>query len=267
MIRCALSLAVAVLTIVVPANAETVSFVACPIAQDTGANTDVCFFADYRGRRFALLTPDDTGAPQLGHRVLVEGLVTDAAPRCGGLVLDGRVSVLPEISRECDTIAPFAGDPPPPLAPAAAERARRIEALVAETGPTPSLSLRPMEPLATTKRVAALGRSETILYAFDSDRSSGPDAALLVELAQLARDTPGARISVIGYRGATKLDDNVVLVERAGMARQRADKIANILYGLGAPAKSIAVQAIETPAPATGVDDWRRRRIEIAIQR
>ena len=52
-----------------------VSFVTCPIARDTGPDTDLCFVAEYEGALYALTNPADFGAPQLKHRVLVEGRI------------------------------------------------------------------------------------------------------------------------------------------------------------------------------------------------
>ena len=73
----------------VPAMAEPppagtpLSFVSCPIARDTGPDTDLCFFAEYEGARYALVNQPDWGNMQLKHKVLVEATVMDGPPVCG----------------------------------------------------------------------------------------------------------------------------------------------------------------------------------------
>ncbi len=85
-----------------------VSFVACPIARDTGPDTDLCFIAEHDGNRYALVNPPDWGVPQLRHRVLVEGRVTQGS-FCGATVIEGRASVLPDIDDSCNVLLPFDG--------------------------------------------------------------------------------------------------------------------------------------------------------------
>jgi len=91
-----------------PPAGKYVSFLACPIARDTGPVTDVCFLAEHNGERYALVNPPDWGVPQLKHRVLVEGRVA-AGSFCGAITIEGRASVLPDIDNSCNTVLPFDG--------------------------------------------------------------------------------------------------------------------------------------------------------------
>src|ERR1700726_2388765 len=75
-----------------PAPGTAISFLACPIARDTGPDTDLCFFAEHDGTRYALVNPPDWGVPQLKHRVLVEGHVKEGASSCGAVGIEGRAS-------------------------------------------------------------------------------------------------------------------------------------------------------------------------------
>ncbi|MGB3794946.1 MAG: hypothetical protein WA957_01420 [Alteraurantiacibacter sp.] len=76
------------------------------MAQDTGERGDMCFFGMHDGVRYGVDSPPDWGNPQLGHKLLVEGIASDGGQECAGVRIDGRASVLPELSPECNTIAP-----------------------------------------------------------------------------------------------------------------------------------------------------------------
>lgn len=244
---------------------QSVAFLACPIAQDTGPQTDMCFFAEYEGRRYALTNPNDYGNPQLGHRVLVEGVVTDEPARCGGIVLDGRVSVMTELSPECDRIEPFSPEGAGPMRAETAEQAQRRREELDAIARDPARSLRPHRLSAPAPISVAPGRPVIIYYPFDSDRSSGPDAERMVQLAALARTMPAAMVHVRAARGATLLDSGEVLVERADMAARRADKVAAILVGLGAPADRVRAESVDEPRAPTGREDWASRFVEITV--
>src|SRR5687767_4567280 len=95
------------------AAAETpqqhLSFVSCPIVRDT--KTVPCWLAEYEGQTYFLTIQTDVSAPVnppwLGHRVLVEGVVSNEPNICGGRVLKPvTLSVLPELDGSCNTILP-----------------------------------------------------------------------------------------------------------------------------------------------------------------
>src|SRR5690606_31129550 len=69
-----------------PAPGDRISFVSCPIVRDT--RTVPCWLSEYDGETYYLTIQSDVSAavqpPMLGHQVLVEGVVSDAAPICGG---------------------------------------------------------------------------------------------------------------------------------------------------------------------------------------
>src|SRR5690606_41869057 len=87
------------------------NFVACPVVID--AQDVPCWVADYEGERYFLTVQTGRSygvvfAPQLKHKVLVEGTVTEEPRICGGVVMkDVKLSVMEyEISPECDQILP-----------------------------------------------------------------------------------------------------------------------------------------------------------------
>src|SRR5277367_4217676 len=93
------------LAIALPAVAQQMNFVACPIVRDT--KTVPCFLAEYNGELYFLGVQQDITSefhpPQLKHEVLVEGRVADGPRVCGGIPLKPlSISVLKEITLACD---------------------------------------------------------------------------------------------------------------------------------------------------------------------
>ena len=251
------------LAVAAPATAQQhVSFVTCPVAQETGERSDVCFFVRHEGVRYGVDIPSDWGRPQLGHMLLVEGVVSDGPQECGGVRIEGRTSVMPELSRECNEIAPAT---PEILAMELGRRPDITEEQRAMILADPSSSLQIVRLRSLPVPEVVLGRTETIYFPFERDRASGPDAMVMLELARLAEATPGVEISVRAYRGATLLDNGEVLTEREDMARLRGEKIVDILTGLGAPEGSIALEVFDTVAEPTGEADWQSRRAELRV--
>lgn len=250
-----------------------VSFLACPIARDTGPVTDLCFLAEHNGERYALVNPPDWGVPQLHHRVLVEGLVKEGPSVCGARPLEGRASVMSEISAECDTVLPYdeivkgaAGgvfnNGSPAQRAHAEELLRRsqteprasIEPAVLDPPPPPV----PMPPFET--------RTLTVIYPFASTRGSGPDMVKLRDLALYARVAGARRVAVTGYRAVSLLEDGSELIEPEVLARARAEKIAGILARLGVNSRLMQVRWEEAAIPGSGKEDWRNRKAEISIE-
>jgi outer membrane protein OmpA-like peptidoglycan-associated protein len=256
-----------------PPVGAPVSFLACPIARDTGPDTDVCFLAEHEGRLYALGNPPDFGAPQLKHRVLVEGRIADAAAACGALPLVGRVSVMAEIDQACDVILPFDGvikgaaggvfnSGSAEQRAAAQELARRValdprlsvEPAILDPAPAP-LPTPPFEP-----------RTLVIWYPFDSDRGPGPDMVKLRELAIYAREAKARGVEISGYRAVSRLSDGTQLVERAFMAEARARKIAAILEGIGVGPRLLKVRWERDAIGGTGDEDWKNRKVEVTVR-
>lgn len=256
-------LALGSLVIAAPATAQRhVAFVTCPVAQDTGPRSDVCFFVRHQGVRYGVVIPSDWGKPQLGHKLLVEGVVTNGPQECAGVPIEGRASVLPELSLDCNEIAPAS---PEILALELGRRPDITDEQRAMILADPSSSLQIVRLPALPVPQVVLGRTETIYFPFERDRASGPDAMVMLELARLAKATPGVEISVRAFRGATLLDNGQILTERKGMAQSRGEKIAGILTGLGAPEDAIKLEIVDTVAEPTGEADWQSRRAELRV--
>jgi outer membrane protein OmpA-like peptidoglycan-associated protein len=255
-----------------PPVGTPVSFVACPVARDTGADTDLCFFAEHDGNRYALVNPPDWGMPQLKHRVLVEGRVKEGALVCGAIALEGRASVLSEVDASCGAIVPFDGvikgetggvfNRGTPQQRAFAQDLARRAAL------DPNLSLEPvvLDPLPSPAPLAPFGpRTLVITYPFDSTRGSGPDMLKLKDLAAYARAANAKRVQVTGYRAISRLSDGGELTEGPQIARARAEKIAAILGALGVNAKVTHVEWEGGAIAGKGDEDWVNRKVEVAV--
>lgn len=264
----ALSLCLAATAIAGP----TVSFVACPIARDTGAENDLCFITEYQGKRYALVNPPDWGVPQLLHRVLVEGRVTDGPAVCGALPFEGRASVLPEIDASCDVLLPddgsvkgnaggvFRNGSPKQIA-FAQDLARRaeqdprltLEPVVLDPDPLPI----PTAPFTT--------QTLTILFPFGSDRGSGPDLLKLKALALYAKTARAQRIEVVGHYAESRLDDGSTMTEKPGVAQARAQKIGAILNVFGVDSRIVQLRWETAVTPGNGDGDWRHRAVDVTL--
>jgi outer membrane protein OmpA-like peptidoglycan-associated protein len=256
-----------------PPAGKYLSFLACPIARDTGPVTDVCFLAEHNGEQYALANPPDWGVPQLHHRVLVEGLVKEGPLVCGARPFEGRTSVMSELAAECGTVLPYdeivkgaaggvfnSGSP--------AQRAHAEELLRrAQSEPRATIEPAILDPPAPPVPTLPFEtRTLTVIYPFASTRGSGPDMVKLRDLAAYAGIAKARRVSVMGYRAISLLEDGSELTEPANLARARAEKIAGILVRLGVNAKLVQVRWEDAAIPGSGREDWRNRRAEISIE-
>jgi hypothetical protein len=256
--------AVAVLALVAmagPAHSQTRrppadrrNFVTCPVVRDT--KTVPCWLAEFQGELYFLGIQTDTSAdwypPQLGHEVLVEGVVSSGPRVCGGIPLKPvATSVMPELNPACGTMLP--AEP-------------GIEAPHAERGPGPSSERRaggtsPQTPAPPSPPFAA--RTFVIPFDFDSNIMLLRVTRRMEQAVRYAKAIGPARIEVTGYRGATLLSDGRTIVESAPIAERRAAKLGAILRGLGMP--SVVVKWKTSPEPADGVKDAERRRATVIV--
>jgi outer membrane protein OmpA-like peptidoglycan-associated protein len=248
-----------------------VSFVACPIARDTGADTDVCFIAEHDGNRYALVNPPDWGMPQLKHRVLVEGRVVPGS-FCGATTIEGRASVLPDIDDSCNVLLPFDGvikgtaggvfNSGSPQQRAFAEDLARRAVL------DPSLSVQPAipdPPPPPPPQPPFDVHTLVITYPFDSDRGPGPDMVKLKELLAYASAAHAKRVDIVGYRATSRLTDARELVEAASLAEGRARKIGGIVRALGISDDIIRTRWESTAIAGKGDLDWQNRKVEVTV--
>lgn len=232
------------------AKAPRIAFVSCPIVQDTP--TVPCWLTQYRGETYYMGIQTDVSAefnpPSLGHKVLVEGIVTDKSI-CGAKVIDPiRISIMPELSPECDELrvvregVDLGFEPPRPPGPSGGR--------LAFSYPDPPAAPRP--PF----------ERKTFVITYDFEGMVGfrtPQA--LTPALDYAKLVKASRLEVVGYRGATKLSDGGRLTEHAGIAQERAQEIERMFRGAGFS----GARMITSWRDSAQEGDPLRRRVEITV--
>jgi hypothetical protein len=238
------------------AAAEThLSFVSCPIVRDT--KTVPCWLAEYEGQMYFLTIQTDVSAPVnppwLGHRVLVEGVVSAEPDICGGRVLKPvTLSVLPELDASCNATLPaedryeFTFDPPRPPGPSAGRLAFSYE---------PPPQAKPGDG----------PRDFTIHYDFDGLVVFRHPRTLEAILAY-AQQTKAKRIDIVGYRGASLLSNGKKLIEAEDIGKRRAEQVAELLQGAGLTDITYNVSWKTKAAKANGRTDPESRRVEVVVR-
>src|SRR5690606_22163504 len=208
-------------------SAKPLSFVACPILQDT--ETVPCWLADYEGERYYLTIQIDSAAevypPELGHRALIEGTPTDERV-CGGKVLkDIKISVLPERDENCNTMLPPVPEYTVPFAPRGPGPREKLEVLRAK-GLRPPAGARPPEPEKPKQRYE---EKEVTVYYQDDWQIAMRDTRTMTQAMQYAKDINASRVEITGYRATALLSNGEELVEKDFLPRRRALVLAETL--------------------------------------
>ena len=238
------------------AREQALAFVACPIVRDTSSVP--CWLSEYDGQLYYLGIQTDVSAdfnpPSLGHKVLVEGTVAASGQEiCGGRVLDPvKVSVLPELSPECDTLLmaedryelPF--EAPRPPGPSGGR--------IAFTPPPP-------EPLPEALPEAPFPE-RTFIVPYDFDGTVNfQSPRFLAPALTYARHVGAKRIEITGYRAAVALSSDDVVTERERLGTIRAEQVARLLQGAGLTEPEYIVRGIDRPE--TGGPELRRVTIRV----
>jgi hypothetical protein len=229
------------------------NFVSCPVVQDT--KTVPCWLSEYKGELYYLGIQTDSSAefhpPYLGHKVLVEGVVSNEPRICGGIVLKPVVvSPLLEPDPSCNTILPAAEKYTVPFAP---------------RPPGPSDGALAFQTPPAQAAQAGSAKEFSIYYDFDAP-VTGRHAAVLTQIVDYAEKSEARRVIVNGYRGATLLSDKTVVAEREGIAKARAEEVADLLKRAGLLKAAIQVTFRNEPEPPKGVDDWQSRRTTVRVE-
>jgi hypothetical protein len=237
------------------------SFIACPIVRDTASVP--CWLAEYEGQTYFLTLQTDVSAtvtpPWLGHRVLVEGKVSDKANICGGVVLEPvQLSVLPELDASCNKMLPAEDrynldfEPPRPPGPS---RGR----LAFDNAPRAA-------PAAAAQEAAATSavREFVVPYGFDGMVGFGHPRYLTPALNH-AMAIKAKEVEIIGYRGAALLSNGQTITEASGIGKRRAEQIATIIRGSDLTGAELKVRWIDDPSRVTGEDDHLTRRVVIKV--
>lgn len=244
-----------------------VNFIACPIYMDSEPTP--LWFTRYQGELlFVRAQQNSSGrvrAPQLGHQILVEGVISDEAPIGGAKVLNPvNVSILQELSPECNEWLPaqdgvavkFAKKPPGP-GNSGGDRQYGMDRLWALVD-----RLDDADYVANPK-VKAERKEFRVEFDFDSETVV---AYPLVGAAVLfAKDVNAASLEITAYRGSVRLSNGEVVNENEFVAVARARNIENIVRDYTLPkGTKVTVRWVNDPAPATG-EDYGNRHATIVI--
>jgi hypothetical protein len=226
-----------------PICAQNLSFVTCPVVRDT--KTVPCWLAEYRGETYFLGiqggVAQDFYPPQLNHEVLVEGVIAEGPRVCGGVPLRPvKTSVMLEINRACNTILPVEDG---------------IEAPERPPGRDPVSWVRSEGPGDTT-----------IFFDFDNDFLSLHSVNAVQRMADRFRQSKAAEVQVTSFRGSSRLSNGSVMVEDAGIATARANKVREILAGLGVPPAAVKVRVVNEVRQADGIEDPWSRKITLSVR-
>jgi hypothetical protein len=234
------------------------NFVACPIVRDT--STVPCWLAEDKGELYFLTLQTDVSAPvnppQLGHQVLVEGVVSDEPRICGGIVLKPvTLSVLPELDNSCGTMLPaeerynLTFEPPRPPGPSKGRLAFAQD---------------PAVPRPTPAAIEPGPRTFALQYDFDGligFRHGGQ----LAQIHDFAQKTKATRVEITAYRAASLLSNDTLFTEREDIGRRRAEQVASLLKDAGLGSLAYTVRWQDAPKP-DGVNDARLRRADVIVR-
>jgi hypothetical protein len=229
-----------------------ISFVSCPIVRDT--RTVPCWLAENRGQIYFLTLQTDVSAPVtppwLGHKVLVEGVLSDKPDICGGRVIEPvTLSVLPELDASCNTMLPaedryeLGFEPPRPPGPSRGRLAFG-------------------DPVM---RDAAAERLIALRYEFDG-KVVFRHAQNLQKILDTARASQAGELRITAYRSASRLSDGTVMRERDSIARERAEQIRDLLVGAGLDGVKYTLSWKDlSKRPDGSAADADNRRAEVEI--
>jgi hypothetical protein len=232
------------------------NFLSCPVVQDT--KTVPCWVSEYKGELYYLGIQSDISAefhpPYLGHKVLVEGVVSNEPRICGGIVLKPVVvSPMPEPDSTCNLILPAVDKYTVPFAPR-------------PPGPSGGTLAFQAPPRAPAVVQAPFVPKEFSLY-YDFDMTvTGRHAGLLSQIVDYAEKVEAKRVIVTSLRGATLLSDGSTLTEQPRIAEARAEEITELLKRAGLAKVAIQIARRREPEAADGIEDWQTRRTTVRVE-
>ena len=205
-----------------------------------------------------------------GHKVLVEGTVSDEPRICGGIVLKPvTTSTLPEMDPSCNQMIPASDEFTVPFAPRGPGPSNRGLAFAARPALPAARRPRPPRRGSRLRHLSRPTRSASSRSPTNSTRPSlpaVPRAAYSRRFSTRGRSKPGKSKSCPGYRGTVLLSDGKPFTEKDGIARQRAEQVGELLREVGVPAEKLNVRWINAPTRATGQEDFKQRRVTLLVQ-
>jgi hypothetical protein len=242
-----------------PSAGTEVVFVSCPILRNTSVP---CWLGESEGELYYLGPQGDLTAafypPEFRHRMLVEAVIADGPQVCGGIALKSvRVSVLPDLDINCNSMLPAAGYPDPPHMRGTGPSGIRGGAV-----PPPPERPKPAEYQAPFR-----ARTFTATFNADGERLWQSAQTAIAEAARYASAASASRIEITGYRAAMRLTNGRKFIEQQGVAQRRADAVFQALRTIGVPERTrVVLDWQRTPLEARGLEaNLNARRVSILI--
>ena len=247
------SLAAALCYAADPPAPKPVSFIACPVYRDTNqGRKSGCWVADDHesGARYDI--GGGRAKPQIGHEVLVEGVVANSPDVCGGTVL------APVYTAVLETRCPAVMLPPE-------NYPGRAFQVSAKSVLPPMDVERPLPPPPYESQQWVIQfnfQSDFLLYQYSE--------VILDTAARYIKASGAKRILVTGY-AATK-DMHVsgrTLSEPSALAKTRAASVAEALRRLGVDPRLMHVSWRKDPEPIAsndGLEEPSKRRVTIRAE-
>jgi outer membrane protein OmpA-like peptidoglycan-associated protein len=242
-----------------PSAGTEVVFVSCPILRNTSLP---CWLGESDGELYYLGPQGDLTAafypPEFRHRMLVEAVIADGPQVCGGIALKSvRVSVLPELDINCNSMLPAAGYPDPPHM-----RGTGPSGVRGGAAPPPPERPKPMEFQAPFT-----ARTFTATFNADSERLWQSAQNSIAEAARYAGAAAASRIEITGYRAAMRLSNGLKFIEQDDIAQRRADAVLQALRTIGVPERArLVVNWQRAAVAARSLDEnLNARRVSILV--
>ena len=235
------------------AEPQVVSFVACPIYRDTDlGRKSGCWLAEDPATGIRYDVTDGPTKPQIGKLSLIEGVITDGADTCGGVVLKPvRQAVLAEAC-------------PRALLPAEQYPGRRF-VLPAETmRPTWVARELPPPPYAT--------REYHLVFDYGNDFQIYQYAELLLEKISLYVKASHPKAVVVTGFAATQpyRVSGREFSEPVALAKARAAMTAESLTRLGVDRALLRIETRADPEPVAGLGtpglEASKRRVTVRVE-
>lgn len=229
---------------------KPVSFIACPVYRDTNqGRKSGCWLADDHESGVRYDIGGGRAKPQIGHEVLVEGVMANAPDVCGGAVL------APVHTAVLETRCPAVMLPPENFP----GRAFQVSAK-SVLPPTDVERPLPPPPYESQQWVIQFNfQSDFLLYQYSE--------VILDAAAHYVKASGAKRILVTGYAATKEIRvSGRTLSEPSTLAKTRAESVAEALRRLGVDPRLMHVSWREDPKPiasSDGLDEPSKRRVTI----
>jgi len=235
------------------ADARQRAFIGCPVIRDMAEPDRPCWLVEHQGELYYVglqsdtIPPVDFYPPQLLHRTLFEGDVLEGPRICGGIpTRNVKLSPLPYIAPECNTILPQEGITPPKARKLSAPFAPGMRLAVKPTGAgrvyETSAQAPPQPPFKT--------KSFRIDFAFGDDFLHLAEGFIAARAVGYFNAIKGSKLTIGVYRDRVVLDNGDVMEEPVTVAKRRADRLHRVLTEWGIADASIDIRL--NPQAAAG---------------